>query len=220
MNHAVHHIDLFQWMMGMPVALQAITTNLCHENSEVEDFSTALLTYADGAIGQITSSLVHHGEEQQLVFQCERAKVAVPWQMKAMRQKENGFPEEDSQLLAEIEARYNELPALVDEGHDGQIANFVAAIEGTEPLLVDGRQGRLTLELISAIYQSGHLGQKVSLPLTATDPFYTREGVLEARPALPRKDPQHREFRHQRHHTGKKLRKVNAGPFLEDLWTI
>lgn len=179
MNHAVHHIDLFQWMMGMPVALQAITANLCHENSEVEDFSSTLLTYASGAVGQITASLVHHGEEQQLVFQCERAKVAVPWQVKAMRQKENGFPDEAPQSLSEIDAFYNGLPELAAEGHDGQIANFVAAIEGTEPLLVDGQQGRQTLELISAIYQSGNLQQRVSLPLTSSDPFYTREGVLK-----------------------------------------
>jgi len=73
-------------MMGMPSEVQALTTNLSHENSEVEDFSTAVLTYPSGAVGQITASLVHHGEEQQFVVQAERAKVAVPWQIKAMRQ--------------------------------------------------------------------------------------------------------------------------------------
>ena len=31
MNHAVHHIDLFQWMMGMPDEVQAVVTNLNHE---------------------------------------------------------------------------------------------------------------------------------------------------------------------------------------------
>jgi UDP-N-acetyl-2-amino-2-deoxyglucuronate dehydrogenase len=178
MNHAVHHIDIFQWMMGSPAALQAVTTNLAHDNSEVEDFSTAVLTYPDGSLGQITASLVHHGEEQQLVFQGERAKVAVPWQLKAMKQRENGFPEDDLAAQAEIQTFYEQLPAVTLEGHDGQIANFLAAIEGREPLLVDGLQGRRTIELISAIYQSSHLGQRVKLPLQPTDPFYTREGIL------------------------------------------
>jgi predicted dehydrogenase len=178
MNHAVHHIDLFQWMMGMPQEVLAVTANLCHVNSEVEDFATAILLYPGGAVGQITASLVHHGEEQQLVFQGERAKVAVPWQVKAMRQKENGFPEDDAACQREIEACYERLDPVSLEGHDGQIANFLAAIAGSEPLLVDGRQGRNTLELVTAIYQSGHLGGKVCLPLRATDPFYTREGVL------------------------------------------
>jgi UDP-N-acetyl-2-amino-2-deoxyglucuronate dehydrogenase len=179
MNHAVHHIDLFQWMLGLPAELQAVTLNLAHENSEVEDFSTAILRYPNGSTGQITASLVHHGEEQQLVFQGERAKVSVPWQIKAMKQLENGFPQENPDLMAEIQARYDQLPATPLEGHDGQIANFLAALEGREPLLVDGQQGRRTLELITAIYQSGHLEQKVKLPLTPSDPFYSRDGILK-----------------------------------------
>ena len=144
----------------------------------VEDFSTSVLTYANGSVGQITASLVHHGEEQQFVFQGARAKVAVPWQIKAGRQKENGFPEEDPAVTAEIQSYYDRLPAVEHEGHDGQIANFLAAIEGREPLLVDGEQGRRTLELITAIYQSGHLDQRVKLPLRPDEPFYTRNGVL------------------------------------------
>jgi UDP-N-acetyl-2-amino-2-deoxyglucuronate dehydrogenase len=179
MNHAVHHIDIFQWMVGLPSELLAVTTNLGHENSEVEDFSTAVLTYANGSLGQITASLVHHGEEQQFVCQGERARVAVPWAVKAMRQKENGFPEDNPAVQAEIQTFYDSLPAVEEEGHYGQIANFLAAVEGREPLLVDGLQGRRTLELITAIYQSSHLGQRVQLPMQPTDPFYTREGVLK-----------------------------------------
>jgi predicted dehydrogenase len=78
-NHAVHHIDMYLWMMGMPDSVLAITTNLNHTNSEVEDFSTAVLFYKNNAIGQITASLIHHGEEQQLLFQCENAGLSLPW---------------------------------------------------------------------------------------------------------------------------------------------
>ncbi len=179
MNHAVHQIDLFQWMMGLPSELQAVTANLCHDNSEVEDFATAVLTYANGSVGQITASLVHHGEEQQLVFQGERAKVAVPWQVKASQQKENGFPEDNVGLALEIQALYDRLPILPHEGHEGQIANLLAAIAGQENLLINGREARKTLELITAIYQSSHRGQKIKLPLQPDDLFYTRESMLK-----------------------------------------
>lgn len=180
MNHAVHHIDIFQWLMGgLPAEVRSVSLNLAHENSEVEDFSTTVLVYPEGSVGQITASLVHHGEEQQLVFQGERARVAVPWAVSASTQKENGFPEENPALKAEIQAFYDELPAVEQEGHDGQIANFLAAIAGREPLLVDGGQGRRTLELITAIYQAGHLDQTVKLPLLPDAPFYTQEGVLK-----------------------------------------
>ncbi len=145
MNHAVHHIDLFQWMMGLPTELNALTANLSHANSEVEDFSTAVLSYADGRIGQITASLVHHGEEQQMVFQGEHAKVAVPWQVKAARQKENGFPEDNAELTSQIQSAYDQLTALDHEGHEGQIANVLAAIAGQESLLIDGAEARKTI---------------------------------------------------------------------------
>ena len=179
MNHAVHHLDLFQWLRGMPTEVQAVLANLSHANSEVEDFAAATLRYADGGIGQITASLVHHGEAQQLAFQGERASVAVPWQVQAARARANGFPEANAVLVKEIQSFYDAQPPLTDEGHEGQIANVLAAVEGREPLLVDGRQGRQTLELISAIYQAGHQRGPVKLPLTPADPFYTRAGIRQ-----------------------------------------
>ncbi len=178
MNHAVHHLDLFLWMRGMPSSVVALTTNLAHENSEVEDFMGALVSYGDGTVGQVTASLVHHGEEQQLVFQGERAKVAVPWQVVAMRQRENGFPEEDAGVREEVQRFYDGLPSLEFEGHEGQIRNFLDAVEGRGELWVDGVEGRRTVELITALYQSGHLERRVSLPLGVEEPFYTRAGVL------------------------------------------
>ncbi|MBW7458434.1 Gfo/Idh/MocA family oxidoreductase, partial [Paenibacillus sepulcri] len=92
LNHAVHHIDMFQWMMGMPEKVQAVMSNTSHDNAEVEDLSIAILTYPNGALGQITSSVVHHGQEQQLIFQTEKARVSAPWKLYASLSKENGFP--------------------------------------------------------------------------------------------------------------------------------
>lgn len=187
MNHAVHHIDLYQWLMGMPSELQAFAANLAHDNSEVEDFSTTVLIHPEGRIGQITASLVHHGEEQQISFQTERAQIGVPWQIKAVRQKENGFPEDNPQLASELQACYDQAPSVLLEGHDGQIANFIAAVNQTEPLLVDGLQGRNTIELITAIYQSSFSRKSVQLPLQPSDPFYTRDGILKNAPRFHQK---------------------------------
>ncbi len=182
MNHAVHHIDLFQWMMGMPAELQAVVANLNHENSQVEDFSTAVAFYEDGRLGQISASLVHHGETQRLVFQGQQASMAVPWQVHASKQRDNGFPDPDPALAARIDDLYQSLPALRYEGHAGQIDNLLAALEGRAELLIDGVQGRNTIELVTAIYQSGFSGQRVQLPLTVDSPFYTREKMLQNAP--------------------------------------
>ena len=57
--------------------------------------------------------------------------------------------------------------------------DVLSAIEGKKQVLVDGIEGRKTLELITAIYQFSSLGQTVKLPLNEHSPFYTREGVLK-----------------------------------------
>jgi hypothetical protein len=44
---------------------------------------------------------------------------------------------------------------------------------------VDGVEGRKTMELVTAIYHSGNLQEKVKLPYAPDGPFYTRQGVLE-----------------------------------------
>jgi UDP-N-acetyl-2-amino-2-deoxyglucuronate dehydrogenase len=178
LNHAVHHIDMLQWMNGMPSEITAVMSNTSHDNAEVEDISIAIGRYANGALAQITSSVVHHGQEQQLIFQGKNARVSAPWKLTASRSKSNGFPEEDKDLETEIQKVYDELEDLVYEGHRGQVNDVLEAIERNRPVLVDGNQGKQTLELITAIYQSASTGQSVKLPLGPDSPFYTREGIL------------------------------------------
>lgn len=182
LNHAVHQIDLFQWVIGVPKELQAVIANVAHENSEVEDFSAAILRYANGAIGQINASLVHHGEPQHFIVQGEYASVAAPWQVLASKARDNGFPDPNPAKEAEIQAMYDHLPALVHTGHTGQIANVLAALEGKEDLLIDGQAGRQTIDLITAIYYAGTYDQKVKLPLQPDNPFYTTAGILAHAP--------------------------------------
>jgi UDP-N-acetyl-2-amino-2-deoxyglucuronate dehydrogenase len=179
LNHAVHHIDIFQWMKGMPSEITALSSNTSHDNAEVEDLSIAIGRYEDGSMAQITSSVVHHGEEQQLIFQGKEARVSVPWKVKASKPKENGFPEPNPELEERIQQAYDSEPQLQYEGHAGQILNVLKATNNEESLLVDGIQGRRTLELITAIYQSANLDENVRLPLDASSPFYTREGILK-----------------------------------------
>ncbi len=115
-NHAVHHIDLLRWTLGMPEEVTAVFTNANHGNSETEDLSIAILQYPKGALAQITSSLVDHGEEQELVFQTERARISVPWRVKASLPRENAFPREDPDTERELQALYDSLPSIPMKG--------------------------------------------------------------------------------------------------------
>ncbi len=195
LNHAVHHIDALQWMAGMPVEVQALFGNLAHGNAEVEDLSLAIVRFGSGALGQITSSVVHHGEDQQIVFQTEKAKIGTPWEVYASTQKANGFPERDRAAERALTAYYEGLPALADEGHTGQIGNVLSALESSGGrMLIDGHEGRKTLELITAIYKSAITSRRVALPLAADDPFCTREGLLAAAPHFHEKTASVTEF--------------------------
>jgi UDP-N-acetyl-2-amino-2-deoxyglucuronate dehydrogenase len=183
LNHAVHHIDALQWMIGLPTEVQAMFANVAHENAEVEDLSLAIMRFGSGALGQLTSSVVDHGQDQRLVFQTERARLAMPWAVYASTQKADGFPDRDEATEQALTDFYEHLPEVRYEGHTGQIDNLLGAIEtGNGEVLIDGRQGRATLELITAIYKSAITGARVTLPLDERDPFCTRDGLLAAAP--------------------------------------
>jgi predicted dehydrogenase len=180
LNHAVHHIDMLNWIQNeLPAEVTAVLANVAHDNSEVEDLSFAVARYRSNALAEITSSVVHHGEEQGIVLQCEHAKIAAPFSCVAEKSKPNGFGEPNHELIAKITAQYEALPNLPYEGFTGEIDNVLTAVSnGTSPLIT-GEEGRKTVELITAIYKSGFLKQTVSLPITENDEFYTFDGILK-----------------------------------------
>lgn len=179
LNHAVHHIDMLNWMEGcLPKEVTSILTNVMHDNAEVEDLSMSILSYASGDLAQVTASVVHHGEEQGLVLQCEKAKLQIPWSCYASNSKENGFPVENKQLEDQLNKRYHELADLPYEGHTAEIDDYQRALlEGRRPMIT-GIDGRNTIELITAIYKSGFTKERVTLPIAKEDPYYTLEGLL------------------------------------------
>lgn len=181
LNHAVHHIDMLCWMMGLPQKITSILANTAHDNAEVEDLSMSILQYP-GALAQLTASVVHHKEEQQLVFQCEKAKIAAPFDVYASTSMGNGFPTRNEALEKEIADFAANLPRVAYEGHTGQLENILTALETNVPVAITGEEGRRTIELITSVYKSGATGQTVDLPLQKDDPFYTVEGIMSSVP--------------------------------------
>ena len=177
LNHAVHHIDMLAWMMGLPQKVTSVLANVAHDNAEVEDLSASILQYP-GALAQLTASVVHHGEEQQLVFQCEKAKIAAPFTCYASISLPNGFPVRNDALEQEIAAFAESLPKVQYEIHPGQLENMLTAIETDTQPAITGEDGRRTIELITGIFKSGAVGQTIDLPLSKDDPFYTVEGIM------------------------------------------
>jgi predicted dehydrogenase len=183
LNHAIHHIDLLVWMLGTPRAVAAMMTNAWHDNAEVEDLSVALLEY-ERAIAQLTSSVVHHGEEQAIVVQGRDASVAQPWAVRAETTQPNGFPVPGGDV--DLTARLDSLAAahvpLTHQGHRGQVGDVLAAVETGGRPSVDGAAGRRTVEVVTAIYQAAIERRTVDLPIPAGSPYATGEGVRSRAP--------------------------------------
>lgn len=182
LNHAVHHIDLLNWYFeDIPDSIVSILTNKMHDNSEVEDLSIALLKYNDGSIAEVTSSVVHHGEEQAIVLQCEHAKVSSDFDFKAEVTTENGFPSKDGnkELLAKLKDFTDSIPDLTYTGHTGEIEEFLTSIENSTEPLITGSDGRKTIEVITGIYKAGFEEKTINLPLLTSDNYYSFDGLLK-----------------------------------------
>lgn len=176
--HAVHHIDLFLWLMGDVDEVNSMVTNENHNNSEVEDVSLSILRFKSGAAGLMAASLVHHGEEQRIIIDGQNGSIELPHKISVSRQMQNGYPESDDTAREALEKAFAAEGDLTYQEHCGQIENMLSAIENNTTPLITGVDGRKTIEFISAVYQSAFTGTKVKLPMTEKDPFYTRDGVL------------------------------------------
>lgn len=177
LNHAVHHIDILCWMNGLPKRVTSVLANLAHTNSEVEDFSLVVGKYSDGAMSTLTSSLVHHGEDQKIIMQCEKAKISAPWDVYASKGKDNGFFEKDQELTDALDTKYKALDALEFTGHTGQIDDVLTGLESGADFMVTPEQARNTIAYITAVYKSGFTGKPVDLPIDENDEWRTVEGI-------------------------------------------
>lgn len=177
-NHAIHLIDGFLWLMGDVESVYAEYHALNHA-IEVEDTSMALLRFKSGAVGQITSSVSLHHNLDRVEITGESAGMSVPWAIHAMKERPNGFGDRDAERIHEIEGFASQINPPEHEGHANQIADVIDAIRTQRQPLVDGREGRRAVEVITAIYKSASEGTRVTLPLRPDDPFYTTAGLRE-----------------------------------------
>lgn len=183
LNHAIHHLDLTLWLLDRPQAVAAMMTNAGHENAEVEDLSVAILRYERG-LAELTSSVVHHGEQQEIVLQGEHARISQPWAAVAETARPNGFPAAggNAELVAELEELAAAQEPLTHTHHAGQLGDVIGAIREDRPPLVDGEAGKRAIELVTAIYAAAIEQRTIELPITAEDPWYRAGTLVERAP--------------------------------------
>lgn len=180
-NQAPHQLDIFQWLMGPIDEVYGVWRNLNHPYIEVEDTAVAILKFKNGAIGNIIVSnsqkpgifgKVHvHGSNGASVgvqtdggamFIAGMSSIAEPpvndlWTVPGEENLLEGWKKEDSAFFNSINAMeyYMKL----------QNEDFADAILNDCQPLVSGEDGRITVELFTAIYRSTRDNRPVKFPL-------------------------------------------------------
>jgi UDP-N-acetyl-2-amino-2-deoxyglucuronate dehydrogenase len=175
MNQAIHSVDLLLWLMGPAVEVSAHTATLAHDRIEVEDVAVATVRFASGALGVIEASTAAFPGE------LKRIEISGSHGTAVLREEDIAtwsFAEttaEDEALLARMANKTKtgggaaDPAAIGHHGHRLQFEDVLAAIRAGQQPLIDAQEGRRSVELILAIYQSAASGEAVKLPL-ASDP--------------------------------------------------
>ena len=175
LNQAPHNLDLWQWICGMPIEVQAYCEVAKYHNIEVEDDVVLLTRYENGATGVFITSTGEYPGTNRLEISGSKGKIVV----------ENGtlkwwkLPEDErqicfnaEQLFPRIECEYEE---FVTQSKDGEahmkiIQNYVNAILYDEELLSPGTDGIYELTLSNVAYLSSWRGGvPVQLPFDVAE---------------------------------------------------
>lgn len=190
LNQAMHSLDLWQWIGGMPVRLRAFCGLGRWHDIEVEDDVTAYVEYVNGATGLFmactgeapgTNRFELSMDGGQLLLEDGRLilrRTAVPVS-RFIREYPGGYGKpEITQEDITPDADYSM--------HAGVTRAFARHILYGEPMIADGREGLQSLMLANAMLLSAWEGRTVELPMSeADDERYAQ--LLEERAAKSRK---------------------------------
>jgi UDP-N-acetyl-2-amino-2-deoxyglucuronate dehydrogenase len=169
MNQAIHSVDMLQWCMGPIVSVQALTTNARHKNIEVEDTAVAILKFASGALGTIEcSTATYPGALKRLEIMGTSGTVVledndvVKWQFE-YEQADHATIIGDFSPNGTAKGGASDPLSISYLGHQRQMEDLIQAIETNQQPLVDAEEGRKSVAIVLAIYESARTGQPIYL---------------------------------------------------------
>ena len=208
LHHGRYVIDPFLSVTNAPIVEVASSySGPFLRDIEVDSYSLALVRYADGAVGTVEASLLHHehpnwttlgggrmefiGENASMLLLHRHPQPNVPALLMGTRHSmtestvtfgSSNTPGVVEQLeaLADDLGDLSESPSQLDQSR-----LWVTASLEDKPLPVPISVPRAHVELSRAIYKSQEIGASVALPLDTNDPYYTFEGRLSRPSWMP-----------------------------------
>jgi predicted dehydrogenase len=162
-NQASHHVDMLEWFFGDVVSVHARAITAL-ANIETEDTAVATLKFRNGALGIIEATTAARPTdlEGSLSIMGEKGTVEIAGfavnQIRHWR-----FVDELASDRDVVEKFSVNPPNVYGFGHKAYYDHVVDCLSNQTAALVDGLQGRKSLELISALYESIETGREVPL---------------------------------------------------------
>jgi predicted dehydrogenase len=168
MNQSPHTLDVICHLTGQPSMVNAWNRTTFHA-IETEDTSVAMLEWPNQAIGTLIVSTAQAGDPERLEIAGTRGVLQITNGNLTLRESSTDlldFLAESDDPFGKLALESRDVP--LDSGggdHASIYANFIDAIERGAPLVADGSQACMSLELANALIYSSATHKEVPLPL-------------------------------------------------------
>lgn len=157
MNQGIHSIDLLLYLAGNPVAVSAFQGPITHQRIEVEDNLCALVRFESGAIGTIeTSTSCAPGFPRRIEISGEKGSITIEgnqivrWVFDEMKLEDEAIAS-----IGEVNSGGAADPTAIDiNGHRLIVEDFVTSLRERRVSFIDGIEGKKSVDLVCAVYES------------------------------------------------------------------
>ena len=172
-NQASHHVDMLEWFFGDVVSVHARAITALAK-IETEDTAVATLKFRNGALGIIEATTAARPTDLEGSLSILGEKGTVEIAGFAVNQIRHWrFVDELPSDKDVIEKFSVNPPNVYGFGHQAYYQHVIDCLINQRAALVDGLEGRKSLELISALYELIETGQEVPLRFTpAAEPAW------------------------------------------------
>ena len=160
-NQASHHVDLLQWLIGdVETVFAKARTALVQ--TETEDTAVAVLKFRNGALGIVEATTASRPKdlEGSISILGDGGTVVIGgFAVNSIKTWEfvQPAPEDD-----DVMEKYSVNPPNVyGFGHQAYYEHVVACVRTGAAPMVDGFEGRKSVELVSAMYESIECGREI-----------------------------------------------------------
>jgi predicted dehydrogenase len=160
MNQGIHMVDLVRWLAG-PIVLVAGQAATVAKKMEAEDTATAAVVFASGALGSlVATTCAYPGVPHELRIHGERGYIHLrgedlaDWEVPGVPR-----PEPAQESAGPAAATWG----TTFVGHARQYRDVTSAIAAHTPPAISGVDGRETLAVVLAVYESATTGHAVKL---------------------------------------------------------